>query len=135
MKPNTNRRPKVLFSVILSLLLVMVIVTTVGAAASEKIKMDPTKAQEITLTNGKSTVIESPAVIKRITLAAPEYADVAVLSPRQFYLIGKTPGATNATLWGADGKIAPYLILRLCRMWPASRKRFTKCCLAKKTFG
>ena len=93
----------------LSLLLVMVIVTTVSAAASEKIKLDPTKAQEITLTNGKSTVIESPAVIKRITLAAPEYADVTVLSPRQFYLIGKMPGATNATLWGADGKICAIL--------------------------
>ena len=109
MKPNTNRRPKVLFFVILSLLLVMVIVTTVGAAASEKIKLDPTKAQQITLNNGKSAVIESPAVIRRITLAAPEYADVTVLSPRQLYLIGKMPGATNATLWCADGKICAIL--------------------------
>ena len=67
----------------------------------------------MTLTVGKSVIVESPAAIKKFALAAPEYADVTVLSPRQIYLIGKVPGATNATLWGVDGKISAMLDIEI----------------------
>lgn len=77
----------------------------VGVGA-EKIKMDPSVTQKITLAVGKSAIIETDASIKRLALAAPNFADVKVLSPRQFYLIGLRPGSTNATIWGSDGRIA-----------------------------
>jgi pilus assembly protein CpaC len=96
-----------------SVLLGLVIFSPATAAGPEKIRLDASAPQKVTLTVGKSTIIESPAAIKKIALAAPEYADVTVLSPRQIYLIGKVPGATNATLWGVDGKISAMLDIEI----------------------
>jgi pilus assembly protein CpaC len=91
----------------------MIMITSTHAAAIEKIKMDPTKAQKIILTAGKSTIIESQSNIRRIALAAPEYADVTVLSPRQLYFIGKIPGSTNATLWDSNGQMNAILDIEI----------------------
>jgi pilus assembly protein CpaC len=60
--------------------------------------------QKLTLTVGKSMIIESPRPIKRVTLPAPEIADAMILTPRQIYLTGKSPGITNLTLW-EDNKV------------------------------
>jgi pilus assembly protein CpaC len=81
----------------------------VNAAGPVKIKMDPAVSQKINLTSGQSLVVETSADIRRITLGAEDFADVKVLSPRQLYFIGKDPGATNATLWGSDGRLAALL--------------------------
>jgi pilus assembly protein CpaC len=58
---------------------------------------------------GQSIIVDSPVTIKKIALAAPEIADITVISPRQIYLVGKTPGVTNGTIWGTDGKISAML--------------------------
>lgn len=62
--------------------------------------------QRLTLTVGKSIVIESPAPLKRISLANPEIADTLVLSPKQVYVIGKAPGITNISIWIEEGKLS-----------------------------
>jgi len=85
----------------------------VTAAGPVKIKMDPAVSQRIELTAGQSLVVSTDADIRRIALATEDFADVNVLSPRQLYFTGKTPGATNATLWGADGKIAALLTVEV----------------------
>src|SRR6266540_6667520 len=66
------------------------------------IKLDVATPQKISLTSGKSIVIESPSAVKRVSLAAPAFADAIVLSPRQIYLTGKAPGLTNLILWDGD---------------------------------
>jgi pilus assembly protein CpaC len=55
---------------------------------------------------GKSLVYESPVPFTRASLANPEIAEALVLSPRQLYVMGKTVGLTNLTLWGRDGRVA-----------------------------
>jgi pilus assembly protein CpaC len=70
------------------------------AAGPPRMKMEGTAVETITLTMGKSLILESPDSIKRIALAYPAVADAMVLSPRQIYLTGKTPGMTSMTLWG-----------------------------------
>ena len=57
--------------------------------------------QALELAVGRSIIVNSDQDIRRISLAAPDTADVLLLSPRQVYLTGKAPGATNLTLWGA----------------------------------
>jgi len=57
--------------------------------------------QALELAVGRSIIVNSDQDIRRISLASPDTADVLLLSPRQVYLTGKTPGATNLTLWGA----------------------------------
>ena len=101
-------RPRSIISVLCSILFCLVLLSPATAAGQEKIRLDASAPQKVTLTVGKSVIVESPAAIKKFALAAPEYADVTVLSPRQIYLIGKVPGATNATLWGVDGKISGH---------------------------
>ncbi|OGR37451.1 MAG: pilus assembly protein CpaC [Desulfovibrionales bacterium GWA2_65_9] len=57
--------------------------------------------QALELAVGRSLIVNSDQDIRRISLASPDTADVLLLSPRQVYLTGKAPGATNLTLWGA----------------------------------
>src|SRR5512137_1180227 len=106
-------RPMYIVPVLCSILFCLVLLIPATAAVTEKIRLDPSTPQKVTLTVGKSAIIESPAAVKKFALAAPEYADVTVLSPRQIYLIGKIPGATNATLWGIDGKISAMLEIEI----------------------
>ena len=73
--------------------------TPLSAAGPARMKMEDYGAETITLTMGKSLILESPEPIKRIALANPALADAMVLSPRQIYLNGKTPGMTSLTLW------------------------------------
>jgi len=69
--------------------------------------------QKLSLTVGKSIIIGSPEPVKRISLAAPEVADSMVLSPRQIYIIGKIPGVTNLTMWGADDRVSTIVDLEV----------------------
>jgi pilus assembly protein CpaC len=55
--------------------------------------------QKLELVLGNSRVIESPVPIGRASIANPEVADTVVLSGKQIYVIGKTVGVTNMTLW------------------------------------
>jgi pilus assembly protein CpaC len=109
----TNIRPRAIVSFLSSILFCLVLSSPATAVAQEKIRLDASAPQKVTLTVGKSVILESPVAIKKFALAAPEYADVTVLSPRQIYLIGKVPGATNATLWGVDGKISAMLDIEI----------------------
>jgi pilus assembly protein CpaC len=63
------------------------------------------EAQQVSLTVGKSTVIDMPVAIKRASLADPQIADAIVLSPKQIYVTGKGYGTTNLTLWGKDDQV------------------------------
>jgi pilus assembly protein CpaC len=62
--------------------------------------------QKISLVVGKSLVIDTPVLVKRVSLANPEIAETVVISPRQIYLTGKTAGTTNLTLWGGDDRVS-----------------------------
>jgi pilus assembly protein CpaC len=106
-------RPSTIFPILCSFLFCLVIFSPALAAGIEKISIDASAPQKLTVMVGKSVIVESPSIIKKFALAAPEYADVTVLSPRQIYLIGKVPGATNATIWGVDGKISAMLDIEI----------------------
>jgi pilus assembly protein CpaC len=54
---------------------------------------------------GKSLVIDTPMVLKRVSLADPEVADALVISPHQLYLTGKAVGTTNLTLWEENERV------------------------------
>ncbi|WP_022662272.1 type II and III secretion system protein family protein [Paucidesulfovibrio longus] len=69
-----------------------------GAAVMER-------PMSLELHTGKSVILRPEADVTRVSLAAPEQADVIVVSPRQVYISGKTPGTTTLTLWGAGDRI------------------------------
>jgi len=65
--------------------------------------------QKMTLVMGKSTVLQTSGIIKRVSLADPQIAEAIVLDARQIYLIGKAPGVTNLTLWKGDNTISEVI--------------------------
>ncbi len=57
---------------------------------------------------GKSTVLRSPAPVKRVSVAAPEIADIVIISSKEVYITGKSAGTTNLTLWQNGSVSAIY---------------------------
>jgi pilus assembly protein CpaC len=80
---------------------------------SPGIVLETTPVQNVNLSVGKSLIIQSAEPIKRVSLVAPEIADAMVLTPHQVYLMGKSPGITNLTLWGVDNKVTAVLDLEI----------------------
>jgi pilus assembly protein CpaC len=76
-----------------------------------RIALKTTPSQKLNLTVGKSTIIQSPEPVKRVSLVSPEIADAMVLTPYQIYLMGKAPGLTNLTLWGTDNNVTAVVDL------------------------
>jgi len=50
----------------------------------------------------QSVLLDSPADIKRVSIARPETADVTVVSPRQMVIIGKSAGTTTLVYWSRE---------------------------------
>ena len=88
-------------SVLVGIIFLLCYPALLSAAGPTRMKMKTTEPELVTLTMGKSLILESPDPVKRVALSQPALADVMVLSPRQIYLSAKTPGMTSLTVWGA----------------------------------
>lgn len=53
----------------------------------------------------KSQVLRVNQVVRKITVGNPAVADVAALSDRSFYVLGKALGTTNLAIYGANGSL------------------------------
>jgi pilus assembly protein CpaC len=53
----------------------------------------------------KSQVLRVNQVVRKITVGNPAIADVAALSDRSFYVLGKALGTTNLAIYGANGSL------------------------------
>lgn len=61
-------------------------------------------APYVNVTVGKSTLLKLPAPAARISVANPAVADIRLINPREVYLLGKSIGSTNITLWSKSGR-------------------------------
>jgi pilus assembly protein CpaC len=99
------------------LLLTFVIPCFAWAQGPQRITLETASTQKLTLTVGKSVILSSPDPVKRVSLGTPEgipeIAVAMVLTPRQIYLTGKTPGVTNLTIWGSNGKVSAIMDLEV----------------------
>src|SRR5580704_14552279 len=57
---------------------------------------------------GKTFVLDVPADIERISIAAPETAEAVPVSMRTVMINGKAPGETSAILWLKNGTRKEY---------------------------
>ncbi len=62
-------------------------------------------ASVLTVPMNRAVVVESDAVFAELSVANPTIADIATLSDRTIYVLGKAPGRTTLTLLGADGRL------------------------------
>jgi pilus assembly protein CpaC len=87
------------------------------AQGPQRMTIETASTQKLALTVGKSVILSSPDPVKRVSLGTPEgipeIAVAMVLTPRQIYLTGKTPGVTNLTIWGPNGKVSAVMDLEV----------------------
>ncbi|MBF9029189.1 general secretion pathway protein [Rhodobacterales bacterium HKCCE3408] len=53
----------------------------------------------------RAVVVESDAVFAELSVANPAIADIATLSERTIYVLGRAPGRTTMTLLGVEGQL------------------------------
>ena len=93
---------------VLGLLLLFVFIAPhlCDAAGPSAVTVNNLSTKKLSLSVGKSTVVESADLIKRVSVAAPEIADTVVLSSRQIYVTGKSSGITTITLWSDANRVS-----------------------------
>ena len=60
-------------------------------------------ANDLTVTAGKSVLVDSARPIQRVALGAPEMAEATAVSPTEVMVNGKQPGETTLILWQKGG--------------------------------
>jgi pilus assembly protein CpaC len=68
-------------------------------------------ASAVTLLVGRSTVLDVPGPISRLSLTSPEVADALVTTPSQVLIHGKTVGTISMFVWDRGGGIRRYEVV------------------------
>ena len=82
--------------------LVLLLLLAPAAAAAQDVPAAEETAPQRTLqiTAGKSTILNFPQGLSRVSVGNPEVLDAVVLSPREVLVNGKAPGVTSLILSG-----------------------------------
>ena len=85
---------------------------TMGATFSSSVMAQSTlkvmrgaTSDSIKVSVNRAIVMESDEPFAELSVANPGIADIATLSDRTIYVLGKAPGRTTLTLLGADGRL------------------------------
>jgi pilus assembly protein CpaC len=85
---------------------------TIGATFSSSVMAQSTlkvmrgaTSDSIKVSVNRAIVMESDEPFAELSVANPGIADIATLSDRTIYVLGKAPGRTTLTLLGADGRL------------------------------
>ena len=91
------------------MLAVLLIGAFAGAAyAGNTSVIESNQPERLELVVGKSVILKSSQSAKRVSTADPAIADFVLISPREIYLTGKSPGTTNLTLWQNKKVVSIY---------------------------
>jgi pilus assembly protein CpaC len=95
-----------------------------GLAMTASFTAAPVFAQNLTISSGttsrnlnvainRAVVVESDVPFAELSVANPQVADIATLSDKTIYVLGKAPGRTTLTLLGADGRLISNVEVRV----------------------
>jgi pilus assembly protein CpaC len=86
----------------------------VAGQAEDVLKiMQGSSTSSINVAMNRAIVMESETPFAELSVANPAIADIATLSDRTMYVLGKTPGRTTLTLLGPDGKLITNVDVRV----------------------
>jgi pilus assembly protein CpaC len=92
----------------------MRVVAAAALAAAMLPAQQTNGSTRLTLTVGKSLVIDSPLKIQRVSVANGELVEAVAVSPREVLINGKAPGETTLIIWQDSGARLLYdLTVRL----------------------
>jgi pilus assembly protein CpaC len=69
------------------------------------------EASAVTLLVGRSTVLDVPSPVSRVSLTSPDVADVMVTTPQQVLIHGKAVGTISMFVWERAGGIRRYEVV------------------------
>lgn len=72
-----------------------------------------TTSRNLNVSINRAVVVESDTPFAELSVANPQVADIATLSDRTIYVLGKAPGRTTLTLLGADGRLISNVEVRV----------------------
>jgi pilus assembly protein CpaC len=96
---------KVLGTVLAGLMLSATLPAHVSFAQNTLKIMRGSTTNAISVKLNRAIVMESEQPFAELSVANPSIADIATLSDKTIYVLGKSPGRTVLTLLGADGKL------------------------------
>jgi pilus assembly protein CpaC len=99
------RLTKVLGTVMAGLMLTAALPANVTYAQNTLKIMRGSTANAISVKLNRAIVMESEQPFAELSVANPSIADIATLSDKTIYVLGKSPGRTVLTLLGPDGKL------------------------------
>lgn len=70
-------------------------------------------SSRIAVAVNRAIVVESDRPFAELSVANPAIADIASLSDRSIYVLGKTPGATTLTIFDQDGQLVANVDVRV----------------------
>ena len=77
----------------------------VDAAAQALRVVEGQTSATLSVPMNRAVVVESDLLFAEISVANPAIADIATLSERSIYVLGRAPGRTTMTLLGPDGTL------------------------------
>ena len=96
--PRSGRRLATITAATLRRLAVAMLVPAALAAQGA-----PLPIERVTLSAGRSTAVQSPIAVSRVSVANPDVADIVVIGERDVVINGKASGETDVLLFGASG--------------------------------
>src|SRR5262249_3261264 len=75
----------------------------IEAQAQAPAPSQATASRDLTVTVGKSVLVDSPANVERISLADGNVAEAVAITPREIQINGKAPGETSLIVWQTGG--------------------------------
>ncbi len=88
------------------LLAASIAVLSAAPSSSESARAAQTQAtasRELSVTVGKSVLVDSDAIIERISIANGDLAEAVVINPKEVLINGKAPGETSMIVWQQGG--------------------------------
>lgn len=85
-----------------------------SASFAENLRIqNGTAARSLSVAINRAVVVESDSPFAELSVANPQIADIATLSDRTIYVLGKAPGRTTLTLLGPDGRLITNVEVRV----------------------
>ncbi len=104
---------KILCTVVTGALISASLPSTMAYAQNTLRIMRGTTTKAISVQLNQAIVMESEQSFAELSVANPSIADIATLSDKTIYVLGKSPGRTVMTLLGADGKLITNVNVRV----------------------
>src|SRR5579863_7018579 len=77
--------------------------STITALAQPPVQAPATGSRDLTVTVGKSVLVDSPDIIERVAVANGALAEAVAITPREVLVNGKAAGQTGMIVWQQGG--------------------------------